>query len=53
MTIKNGIPNAEFFSTNNLGEVPKMPNIKHLDVMYSASKEWYFSPLQEPEYTLK
>ena len=53
MTIKDGIPNADFFSTNNLGVVPNIPQIKHLDVMYSASKEWYFCSLQESEYTLK
>jgi len=45
LTIKNGIPNAEFTDPqNSYPSFPKMPKMKNLEIMYSLAKEWYFVP---------
>jgi len=41
MTTKDGIPNNDYsFNSNKINNIPKRPQLKHLDLMHSAPKEW-------------
>ena len=40
MTIKRLVPDAGWLIYPNASDFPKMPQIKHLEIIYSAAKEW-------------
>jgi len=39
-SIKNGIASFDWQDLEKLGDFPKVPQIKHIEMMYSISKEW-------------
>jgi len=39
-TIAKGISNTDFYELLNYGDLPKIPQIKHFELTYSAPKDW-------------